>query len=58
MNKTEERAKDVAFLEEMKQCAIKAFERNDVVSREMLLRMIDDWITELKNKKDEHRPKS
>lgn len=39
--------KDIAFLKEMKGHATKAFKNRDITSREMLLKMIADWIDEL-----------
>jgi len=42
---------DLEFLKEMKGYFDKCDNSNDVVSREMLGRMIDDWIDELADKK-------
>jgi hypothetical protein len=39
--------RDLAFLSEMKQRAIKAFDNRDVSEHEMLIKMIDDWTHEL-----------
>jgi hypothetical protein len=41
--------KDITFLREMKQHAENAFEKKDVTSKEMLLKMINDWIDELES---------
>jgi hypothetical protein len=39
--------KDIAFLNEIKQHALKAFDDKDINSKEMLFQMINDWIDEL-----------
>ncbi len=39
--------KDLIFLKEMRDHAKKAFEKNDVTAKDMLLKMIEDWIDEL-----------
>lgn len=49
MIRWENAQKDIAFLKEMKGYAEKAFYKNDVVSKEMLLQMINDWVNELEN---------
>jgi len=46
--------KDFSFLKEMKSHAEKAFENNDVSSKEMLFTMIDDWMHELKQLLKKH----
>ncbi len=45
--KWEQAQRDIPFLREMKQTAIKAFDNNDAPSKEYLLKMIDDWVSEL-----------
>lgn len=42
---------DIAFLYEMKQRAINAFDKKDVSDKEMLYTMIDDWIHDLRLKR-------
>ena len=42
--------RDLSFLKDMKSHAIKAFDLRDIVSREMLFKMIYDWIEELEKK--------
>ena len=39
--------RDLAFLIEMKQLAIKAFDNRDISEHQMLITMIDDWTHEL-----------
>lgn len=43
---------DIKFLYEMKSRAINAFENRDVSDKEMLYKMIEDWIDELSRKCD------
>ena len=39
--------KDIPFLKEIRKHAVTAFDKRDIASKEMMFKMIDDWIDEL-----------
>jgi hypothetical protein len=49
-NEKKKLKRDLEFLEEMKQYAIKWDEKRDTPSRDMLFCMIGDWINEINEK--------